>query len=174
MRGDVIATNHIAVGGKLRPADGHFTKAGVNRDIPRLAAKHRKRSVAVWRIKAAIRRGDIGGPVVVAGVVLPDTITAVNHAVVFKRATRTTRPVPEAHDRSRTVHQVNLAINGRLHVEIVCRCRRCANIQDVVGQRTGVVEDAINADIKGSARCLGNIEFAVKVKIAIDINQIVK
>ena len=135
----------------MRAADDHITQTVIHGDIACHPLEDGERGIGERSVQRAFRCGFIGGPVIVAVAGLPDTVAAVDHAVVFQFAILTAGAVPEAQRQTAVVYQVDLIVNRCLHVQTVCRRRGVGNVHHVVGQRAGVVNDAIDADIKAAA-----------------------
>ncbi len=132
--------------------DDHVAFAVIDGHITGFSLEDGKCGVGKRCVQRAFWRRLIRGPVVVPLARLPDTITAVDDAVIFQLAIFTAGTIPEAQRQPGMVDQVDLIFHRRLHVQAVCRFRRVSNIHHIVGQCAGVVDDAIDTNVKATAR----------------------
>ena len=132
----------------------------VNRDGARRALEHGKAVRRPGGIECTVD----AGPLVAA--CTPGAAAAFDGAIA-----RGLAAIPELHIGAAVDQQVDLVADRGLQVQVAGRDvhRQAAQQQAVVGQATGVVDQAVDA--RTEAAYIGDVEGAVQGQVAVDLNQ---
>ncbi len=163
---DVVTFNAVAVGCDLHAGDADGAGRRVDRDRAGLPLEHGKGGVG---LKHAVQRAVQIGPVAAVGA--PRARAAVDDAVVVAGAVAA---VPETQRRAAGGCQVHLAAHGGLNAQVAGQYarRRGAQGQRVRGQRTAIVEQAIDAGAKSAL--VADVQRAGQSQVATHVKQRVR
>ncbi|MNK89526.1 hypothetical protein D3C87_1095370 [compost metagenome] len=157
------ARQQVAVGRELHALGRHLAQAVVDRDHSGRSGEDGEGAV----IECGVQIAGGFGPVVVAGVILPQARAAADDAVELGSGVT----VPEAEIRPAR-QQIDLASDRRLDDARAAGQR--AEVEAVVDQGAGVVDDAIDAGAEDAALRLGHVQHPVEGQVALDLDQVVQ